>query len=123
MKLVITRCCTLPCVVLCTLRSKSVDSNALVFLVYIPVSSTLFAQALSIEFLANFGDLFTDHIVQFDGLFNFFNGMNCGRVVFAAKLIGYLWKTKVKLAAEQVHGDLTRHNNVFIALCAAYLGR
>ena len=42
--------------------------------------------------------------------------MDGSSVVFAAQLIGNLWEAHVELAAQQVHGNLSRHNDMLSPL-------
>ena len=45
---------------------------------------------LDIQLLPDFGDVFTDREIEFDGFLNLFYRMDGGRVVFSAELLGYL---------------------------------
>lgn len=60
-----------------------VDGNAPLFRRVVPSNSTCFAQALGIELLPNFSDLFADNEIKLYGFFNFFNGVDGGGVVFS----------------------------------------
>ena len=45
---------------------------------------------LNIQFLPDFGDMFTDREIKFDGFLDLFYRMDGGRVVFSSELLGYL---------------------------------
>jgi len=42
-------------------------------------------------------------------------------MVFSSKFTGDLWKTKVQLAPQEIHGDLAGDNDMFVTLAAADL--
>ena len=81
---------------------------------------TKFPQYLSIKFLPDFGDLFADSEVKLDSLFNFVDRMNSRGVIFAAELLSDARKTHVQFATQQIHSNLPRRSNVFVALTAAH---
>src|SRR5690606_31128232 len=80
----------------------------------------VFPQKLRIEFLPDFSHLLTDEKIEIDGFFDFLNRVDGGGVVFAAKLAGNFWETKVEFAAEQVHGHLARYHDVLVAFGATH---
>ncbi len=43
-------------------------------------------------------------------------------MVFAAKLVSNPWETEVKLTSHQIHGDLARQDDVFVAFGTQHLG-
>ena len=60
--------------------------------------------------------MFTDEVVKLNGFFDFFDRVDGGSVVFAAQLIGNLWEAHVEFAAQQVHSNLPRHNDMLSSL-------
>ena len=71
---------------------------------------------LGIELVPDVSDLLADEIVELDGFFDFFDRMDSSSVVFAAQLIGNLWKAHVELAAQQVHGNLPWYDDMLSPL-------
>lgn len=67
------------------LNDESVDGSPTTNPVPLPTLYTFFTQALSIKFLPNRSDLFTDNKVELDSFFDLFYRMNSGRVVFSTK--------------------------------------
>ena len=91
--------CTLADVATRSCMAGKVDNRTRTIRRFIRCVCTSFPQILSIEFLPNFGDLFTDKKIEFNCFFDFFDGMNRCCVVFSTKLAGNFWKAKVKFAA------------------------
>lgn len=59
------------------------------------VLHTFCAQSLHIQSLLNFGECSTDLGIDPRFLFDLFDGVDGGSMVFAAKFAGNLWKTQV----------------------------
>ena len=90
--------------IICSTHS-AVDKCAHVLLTYIRRISTRFPQYnaiknLGIQFLPYFGNLFADHKVKFNRLFNLIYRVDCRGVVFAAKFLRNPWEAQVEFATE-----------------------
>ena len=73
---------------------------------------------LGIELLPDTADSIAHVGIGVDFFFDFFNGVDGGGVVFAAEFPGDFGKAEMEVVAQDVHGDLARHNDVFVALAA-----
>lgn len=79
--------------------NTSVYNNPLFIRCAIPKLYTFFTQVenrgLSIKFLPYSRHLFTNNEIKLDGLFNLFNRVNRGGVVFTAQFTSDLWEAEM----------------------------
>ena len=81
-------------------RTAAVRCGSQVLLLRIHCLFTDCAQVLGIQLLPYFSYLLANEHIKLNGLFNLFNGMNGGCVVFAAKFLRNLREGQVELASE-----------------------
>lgn len=76
---------------------------------------TAFPRVLHIEFFPDVVDLLTNRYVHQTFFGNLFDGVHSGGVIFASELLGNFWKAHLELTAQEVHRDLSRQHDVFVA--------